>query len=74
MKKVSLWTILRKVHEDDDGAVSLETILVVALIALPILIFLYKFGWPKIKGYFVEGLEELEEGQDDFVDPNAVID
>ena len=74
MKNVSLWTILRKVHEDDEGVVSLETILVVALIALPILIFLYKFGWPKIKGYFVEGLDELEEGKETFADPDAVID
>jgi Flp pilus assembly pilin Flp len=59
--------MLRVVHEDEDGAVSLETILVVALIALPILIFLYNYGWPRIKEYFTEGLDTLEEGQQDFV-------
>lgn len=66
-KKVSLWTILRRVHDDEEGAVSLETILVVALIALPVLIFLYKVGWPRIKQYFSEGLDELEEGRDEFI-------
>lgn len=66
MKQPSLWRLLRRVHDDDDGAVSLETILVVALIALPILIFLYNYGWPKIKSYFIDGLEQLEEGQDGF--------
>ncbi|MFP6612793.1 MAG: hypothetical protein VB835_10820, partial [Pirellulales bacterium] len=65
----SLWSLLRKVHQDEKGAVSLETILVVALIALPILIFLYNYGWPRIRQYFSEGLDELEEGRDEFTDP-----
>ena len=67
MKKPGIWYLLRKVHDDEDGAVSLETILVVALIALPILIFLYNYGWPRIKQYFVEGLDDLEEGKEDFI-------
>ena len=62
MKKPSLWALLRDVHEDEQGALSLETILIIGAIALPILIFLIKFGWPRIKAFFLQGLEDLEEG------------
>lgn len=57
--------LLRRVHKDERGAVSLETILIVGAIAIPILIFLIKFGWPRIKNYFNKGLEDLEEGAND---------
>ncbi len=60
MKKASLWRLLQQIHADDRGAVSLETILIIGAIALPILIFLIKVGWPRIKGYFTQGLQELE--------------
>jgi len=60
MKKASLWRLLKRIHADDRGAVSLETILIIGAIALPILIFLIKVGWPRIKGYFTQGLQELE--------------
>jgi Flp pilus assembly pilin Flp len=60
MKKPSLSGLLRQVHGDERGAVSLETILIIGAIALPILIFLIKVGWPRIKGYFNQGLEDLE--------------
>ena len=65
MQEPSLWNLLRRVHEDEEGAVSLETILIIGAIALPILIFLIKFGWPRIKAYFERGLEDLEEGADE---------
>jgi len=55
-----LGSLLRSVHEDEQGAVSLETILIIGAIALPILIFLIKVGWPKIKEYFNQGLDELQ--------------
>ncbi|MEK6247677.1 MAG: hypothetical protein N2C12_05815 [Planctomycetales bacterium] len=61
MKKPSLWSLLKRIHKDEDGAVSLETILVIALIALPVLIFLYNYGWPRIRDYFTGGLDQLEE-------------
>lgn len=60
MKKASLRQLLKQIHNDDRGAVSLETILIIGAIALPILIFLIKVGWPRIKGYFTQGLQELE--------------
>ncbi len=58
--KASFWDLLKRVHGDEGGAVSLETILIVGAIALPILIFLIKVGWPRIKEYFTTGLDELE--------------
>ena len=54
--------LLRKVHEDEEGAVSLETILIIGAIALPILIFLITVGWPRVKAYFNSGLSDLETG------------
>jgi Flp pilus assembly pilin Flp len=57
--------LLSRVHNDERGAVSLETILIIGAIAIPILIFLIKFGWPRIKDYFNDGLNELEEGGTD---------
>lgn len=56
----SLRSLLKQVHEDEQGAVSLETILIVGAIALPILIFLIRVGWPRIKDYFNQGLDDLE--------------
>ena len=64
MKKPFLWSLLRKVHQNENGAVSLETILIIGAIALPILIFIIKIGWPKIKEYFNKGLTDLEAGAD----------
>jgi Flp pilus assembly pilin Flp len=53
-------SLLRKVHEDQRGAVSLETILIIGAIALPILIFLIKVGWPRVKEMFNQGMQDLE--------------
>ena len=58
-RKSSSKNLLRRIHEDEGGAVSIETVLIIAVIAIPILIFVYKYGWPAIKDYFNEGLEEL---------------
>jgi hypothetical protein len=60
MQISSVRNLLRKVHENEEGSVSLETILIVGAIAIPILIFLLKFGWPKIQGYFMTGLQDLQ--------------
>ncbi len=58
----SLWS---RVHHDQRGGVSIETILIIAAIAIPILIFIIKFGWPRIKTWFIRGMDELEGGMDD---------
>ncbi|MCA9119662.1 MAG: hypothetical protein H6822_13380 [Planctomycetaceae bacterium] len=61
----STWNLLRRIHRDEEGAVSIETILIIAAIAIPILIFIIKFGWPRIKAWFNQGMQELEGGMDD---------
>ncbi len=65
LREAFLPKLLRRVHRDERGAVSLETILIIGAIAIPILIFLIKFGWPRIKNYFNKGLQDLEEGATD---------
>jgi len=61
-KQPTLVSLLKAIHEDEEGAVSIETVLIVAAIALPILIFVIKFGWPRIKTFFEEGMDDLEGG------------
>ena len=34
------------------------------LIAIPILIFLLKYGWPRIRDYFNQGMDNLEQASD----------
>ena len=52
--------LLRRVHRDEEGAVSLETILIIGAIAIPVLIFILKVGWPKIRVFFTGGMDDLE--------------
>jgi Flp pilus assembly pilin Flp len=64
MKKLDfpLARLLARIHRDERGGVSIETILIIAAIALPILIFLIKVGWPRVKGFFDQGMTDLETG------------
>jgi hypothetical protein len=64
MKKPSLWSLLRKVHNNEEGVISIETILIIGAIALPILIFLIVKAWPTIKDYFNKGVSDLQAGAD----------
>ena len=66
----SLGNLMMRIHRDEKGAVSIETILIVAAIALPILIFIIKFGWPRIRAFFNEGMNELEGGAIDASEDN----
>lgn len=59
--------LLDRLHNDEDGAVSLETILIIGAIAMPILIFLLKYGWPKIKNYFNQSLDNLENSSNSVI-------
>jgi Flp pilus assembly pilin Flp len=67
LKNHWLTKLLRRVHGDEEGGVTIETILIVAAIALPILIFLIKVGWPRIKLFFNSGMNDLEGGAGDAV-------
>ena len=59
----SLSNLLKKIHHDERGAVSIETILVVAAIAVPVLIFVLKVGWPMIRDkIFHKGMKDLMGG------------
>ncbi len=66
-KNSSLFGILKRIHQNERGAVSIETILIIAAIALPILIFIIKFGWPRVKDFFNKGMDDLEDTADDAV-------
>lgn len=63
-----MWNLLKKVHRDEGGSVSIETILILAAIAIPILIVILKFGWPKIKQFFDDGMSDLEGHRQGVVD------
>ncbi len=65
--KGSFRRLLGKIHRNERGSVSLETILIVGAIAIPILIFLLKFGWPRIRDYFNQGMDNLEEESDNVI-------
>ncbi len=54
--------LLKKVHHDQKGSVSIETVLIIAAIALPILIFVIRYGWPRIKQFWNTGMDSLEAG------------
>ncbi len=62
MKNNSLLELVKRIHEDEEGSISLETILIIGAIALPILIFLLTQAWPTIKNYFNTNLNDLQEG------------
>lgn len=63
----SFRNLLKRVHSDQRGAVSLETILIIGAIALPILIFVVKYGWPRVRDYFYSGMDTLGEETDDVI-------
>ena len=54
--------VLKRIHHDERGGVSIETVLIIAAIALPILIFLIKVGWPRLQTFFNSGMDSLEQG------------
>ena len=69
MSSQSLWHLLKRIHKNERGAVSLETVLIIGAIAIPILIFLIGYGWPKIKSFFNRGLEDLEQKSQNATNP-----
>ena len=56
-----------RLHRDERGAVSLETVLIIGAIALPILIFVLKYGWPRVRNYFMSGQTNLEKESNDVI-------
>lgn len=68
--QASFRRLLQRVHNDERGAVSIETIMIIGAIAIPILIFLLRFGWPRIKNYFNDGMTDLEAERGDVMSNN----
>jgi Flp pilus assembly pilin Flp len=64
MKHNSLMKLLRKIHEDENGTVSLETVLIFGAIAMVIVAFLYKVGWPWVKQLFTQGQDDITNSRD----------
>lgn len=62
--------LMQRIHRDERGAVSLETILIIGAIAIPILIFLVKVGWPKVRDLFDDNIRELEVESDNLSNNN----
>jgi Flp pilus assembly pilin Flp len=71
MGKLWLGDVLRRVHEDEGGAVTLETILIIGAIAIPILLFLLKVAWPQIQTFFNTGVQDLQTSADNVSAGNA---
>jgi len=61
---MSFKKLLQRLHRDERGVVTLETILIIGAIALPVLIFLLKFGWPRIRNYFDGGMKDIQSESD----------
>lgn len=67
IETASVRSLFHRLNHDQRGAVSLETILIIGAVALPILIFLIKYGWPRIRDYFFHGMEELQRETDEVI-------
>ncbi len=67
---MSLKQLFKKIHNDERGVVSLETVLIIAAVALPVLIIIIKFGWPRIKEYFDKGMDDMERESDNAIQGN----
>lgn len=52
--------LLKRIHNDERGAVSIETVLIVAAVAIPILIFIINFVMPRLKESFSDNMEDLD--------------
>lgn len=65
----SFQQLMHRLHSDEKGGVSLETILIIAAIALPILIFLITVAWPAVQRFFDDGMEELRQGSQNATQP-----
>ena len=53
------WNMLKRLHADQDGAVGIEKILIIALVVLPLLIFLIWFK-DDIGEFVTEKWEDLK--------------
>jgi len=53
--------VLREVHRNERGTVSIETILIIGAIAVPVALFLYKYWNSNISPWFTNAVKDLED-------------
>ncbi|MDB4638142.1 MAG: hypothetical protein P8M30_01770 [Planctomycetaceae bacterium] len=58
--------LLKRIHNDERGAVTLETVLIVGAVAIPILIFIINYVMPKIQEQFDDNIGDLDVDADNF--------
>lgn len=63
--------ILKRIHNDERGAVSIETVLIVAAVAIPILIFIVNFVMPRLKDSFSQNMDDLDLDADNMANQNT---
>lgn len=57
-----MWGVIRRFHSDESGAPAMETVLILAMVSLPIIIGLIVFGgklWEKFKQVAKDVLSSL---------------
>lgn len=63
--------LARTIRRDEQGALSLEAVLLIGAIAIPVLIGFMKWGYPKVKTYFMDGINDLEVQTDNVQNDEA---
>lgn len=63
--------LLKRIHNDERGAVSIETVLIVAAVAIPILIFIVNFVMPRLRESFSDNMDELDLNAGDMATGNT---
>jgi Flp pilus assembly pilin Flp len=53
--------LLARIHRDETGAMSVEKVLILAVIALPILIMIWMFWSNKLKPWFQGQADQLQD-------------
>lgn len=48
--------LFKRLHRDERGSLSIESILIIAAISVPVILFVYKIGWPAIRDMFEKGM------------------
>jgi hypothetical protein len=62
MERSPLVGLFRRVHEDEGGTVSLETVLILFGVAIPVILALWRLGWPRVQTCFAAGIDALTAG------------
>lgn len=61
-----LRNLFKRIHNDERGAVTLETVLIVGAVAIPILIFIINYVMPKIQEQFDDNIQDLDLDAENF--------